>query len=382
MYIIKKPYLIFYPLLIIVIFLIDKIFLIDLVRDHFIQPGGMLYYRHRKEQLEILKQKVLHNEIKNKKLIIVLGDSRSLGLGQEIANYIKENQLDIWNFSGTQAVPAYHFYIANKVLKFSKPDYFYIGISPDAFNRNAGIFASPVLNFGVDEEFIHQYRILIPEQDYEVYKKTRLYALAGLQFSFRTLIKRIKGTLFQTNLEDVLKKFNINYQNLTLEEKKILQTLYSFREENLDFYVYDKSPQRLLLNITKGAQYAWFGKMKDEELKKETEKLKNLYLNHFIISYEQLIFLDLLLEEIHKKKSKAILFFPRVNPYLRELYKDVKEVQFVKKEIIEVAKKYQFPILDFNNDDLLNCNDYYDASHLSVNCFPDVLKTIIKYQSD
>jgi len=378
MFLLKYRYLLFFPFLIFVVFLIDKIFLIELVRDHFIQPGGMLYYRQRKEQLNLLKKELPNIEKDGKRLIIVLGDSRSLGLGQEIANIIQQKQLEIWNFSGTQAIPAYHYYIAKKILKFAKPDSFYIGISPDAFNRNAGIFASPVLNYGVDEEFIKNYRSLIPDTDYQVYKKTRRYVLAGLQFSFRTFIKRLKGTLFQTNIEEVLKKFQIDYSKLSLEEKKMLQVLYSFREENLDFYDYYKSPQRMLLNLTKGAQYAWFGRMNDNELKKETEKLKNLYLNQFVLSQEQLIFLELLLEEIHQNRSKAVVFFPRVNPYLRELYLKIPEIQFIKKRVEELSNQYNYPTVDFNDNNVLNCNDYYDASHLSVSCFPDVLKVLIK----
>jgi hypothetical protein len=378
MFLLKYRYLLFFPFLIFVVFLIDKIFLIELVRDHFIQPGGMLYYRQRKEQLNLLKKELPNIEKDGKRLIIVLGDSRSLGLGQEIANIIQQKQLEIWNFSGTQAIPAYHYYIAKKILKFAKPDSFYIGISPDAFNRNAGIFASPVLNYGVDEEFIKNYRSLIPDTDYQVYKKTRRYALAGLQFSFRTFIKRLKGTLFQTDIEEVLKKFHIDYSKLSLEEKKMLQVLYSFREENLDFYDYYKSPQRMLLNLTKGAQYAWFGRMNDNELKKETEKLKNLYLNQFVLSQEQLIFLELLLEEIHQNRSKAVVFFPRVNPYLRELYLKIPEIQFIKKQVEELSNQYNYPTVDFNDNNVLNCNDYYDASHLSVSCFPDVLKVLIK----
>lgn len=378
MFLLKYRYLLFFPFLIFVVFLIDKIFLIELVRDHFIQPGGMLYYRQRKEQLNLLKKELPNIEKDGKRLIIVLGDSRSLGLGQEIANIIQQKQLEIWNFSGTQAIPAYHYYIAKKILKFAKPDSFYIGISPDAFNRNAGIFASPVLNYGVDEEFIKNYRSLIPDTDYQVYKKTRRYALAGLQFSFRTFIKRLKGTLFQTDIEEVLKKFHIDYSKLSLEEKKMLQVLYSFREENLDFYDYYKSPQRMLLNLTKGAQYVWFGRMNDNELKKETEKLKNLYLNQFVLSQEQLIFLELLLEEIHQNRSKAVVFFPRVNPYLRELYLKIPEIQFIKKRVEELANQYNYPTVDFNDNNVLNCNDYYDASHLSVSCFPDVLKVLIK----
>ncbi len=204
----------------------------------------------------------------------------------------------------------------------------------------------------------------------------------GLQFSIRTLIKRLKNSLLQSdsNIEILLKKFNINYKTLNPEEKKILQILYTFREENLDFYVYKKSPQRLLLNLTKGAQYAWFGKMNDEELKQETIKLKNLYLNNFIISFEQILFLDFLLKTIKEHNSNAIIFFPRVNPYLRELYSNVSEIQYIKTEIIRISNKYNFPVIDFNDDSIIHCNDYYDASHLSVSCFPDILKKLIDYQ--
>jgi Protein of unknown function (DUF1574). len=118
--------------------------------------------------------------------------------------------------------------------------------------------------------------------------------------------------------------------------------------------------------------------MNDNELKKETEKLKNLYLNQFVLSQEQLIFLELLLEEIHQNRSKAVVFFPRVNPYLRELYLKIPEIQFIKKRVEELSNQYNYPTVDFNDNNVLNCNDYYDASHLSVSCFPDVLKVLIK----
>lgn len=375
----KKLYIFFFPILILIIFLIDKIFLIEEVRDHFIQPGGMLYYRQRKEQLKILEDKIKKDKLnKENQIIIVLGDSRSFGIGTDLAKAIQLNDFSIWNFAGPQAVPAYYLFVAEKIFEYAKPDYFYIGISPDAFNRNSGIFAIPVLAYGVDESFIDKYKEFIPEKDFKRYQNTRKYALAGLQFSFKTLILRIKGTFFTKNLEEFLKNYNIQYDKLSLEEKKIFQTLYSFREEDLNFYVYKKSPQRTLLNYTQGAQYAWFGKMSDKELKKETEKIKNLYLNNFVISYEQILFLKFLLELIKNNNAKAILFFPKVNPYLLDLYKQTKAIQYIINQIIQLSEENHFPIVDFNQENLIQCNDFYDASHLSVSCFPDVLKILVQ----
>lgn len=370
-----KLRLLFYPFLFLFLFLLDKIFLIETVRDHFIQPGGMLYYRQRKEQLEILKE-FEKTKSKQTSLIIVLGDSRSFGLGMEVAKYLNYTDLSIWNFSGPQAVPAYYFYITSKLLDFSKPDYFYIGISPDAFNRNTGIFGSPVLVYGVDENFVQEYQTLIPKKDLNTYRKSKTYALLGLQFSLKTLLKRIKGTLFPSNLKTYLKKYNIEYRLLTEEEKRILQTLYSFQEENLSFYIYYESPQRMLLNYTQGAQYAWFGKMSDEELKTETESLYNFYIKNFTISYEQFIFFEFLLEKISLSKSKAIIFFPKVNPYLKKIYQNSKEIQYVQNTIKNIAKKHKFLVLDLNQEEL-SCNDFYDASHLSVSCFPEILKILV-----
>ncbi|MFN3604480.1 MAG: DUF1574 family protein [Leptonema sp. (in: bacteria)] len=376
----QKPYLLFFPFLIFSIFLLDKIFLLDIVRDHFIQPGGMLYYRQRKEQIHRLRQMVLNKQIPDQdKLVLVLGDSRSFGLGMEVVKYLNIQNFSLWNFAGPQAVPAYHLYIAENILKFVNPDYFYIGISPDAFNRNTGIFGLPVLSYGVDQEFIKEYRNLIPEKDYRIYLKTRKYALLGLQFSFKTLFKRLKNAILNP-WEKHLKKFNLEYESLDEEEKKVIQTLISFQDENLDFYIYEKSPQRKLLNYTQGAQYAWFGKMSEENLKKETEKLKNLYIKNFLISYEQLVFYQLLLEKIFKQNSKAIIFFPKVNPYLKKIYQTTPEIKYIQDTIINITKQYKFTVVDFN-EDLVQCNDFYDASHLSVSCFPEVLQILLKYHN-
>ncbi|MCS7205967.1 MAG: DUF1574 domain-containing protein [Leptospiraceae bacterium] len=376
--------LLFYPLLILLLFLFDKIFLWEVVRDHFLQPGGMVFYRHRKELLENLKNHV-QNQPKNfkdqKKLFVVLGDSRSLGLGQEVANYIQRKDLDIWNFTAFQAVPAYYFYLAKKILEFHHPDVFLVGVSPDAFNRNTHIFANPVLIFGVDEDFIKKYDNLIPRKDKEIYKKSKLFALAGIQFSMKTLLQRIKGSIFGSNTQELLEKYQIEYNQLTEQEKKLLQVLLLFGEENLSYYVYEKSPHRILMNYTKGAQYAWFGKMSDKDLQEETKKFENLYLKNFTISYEQLIFLELLLDAV-KNKSKAVIYIPRVNPYLRNIYSNHPEISFVISQISELSQKYHTPFLNFNDPALLECDDFYDASHLSVSCFPDVLRQLLKALSN
>src|SRR5690606_30685401 len=122
-------------------------------RDGFLQPGGMAYYRHRKGQIEQLEkhleQKV--NTARAERNLVVFGDSRSFGIGTDIAVMAGLKNWNIWNFAGPQAVPAYHDYLTEKIFtKTHRPGYVLIGISPDALNRSAGIFSNPVLNYGTD----------------------------------------------------------------------------------------------------------------------------------------------------------------------------------------------------------------------------------------
>ena len=176
------------------LFLADKVFLIPEVRDSFMQPGGMVYYRHRIHRLDLYRKAM--EKPSDKRRVVVLGDSRSFGIGTSMAQLAGKDDVEIWNFAGPQAVPAYHLFVLERILEADrKPDAIILGLSPDALGRNAGIFASPVLNYGVDSEFIESYRTQIPDRDLDTYANSRRFAVVGMQFSIRTLIRRIKGSL-------------------------------------------------------------------------------------------------------------------------------------------------------------------------------------------
>ncbi|MEQ8352732.1 MAG: DUF1574 family protein [Leptospiraceae bacterium] len=352
------------------LFAVDKLFLIPEVRDSFMQPGGMVYYRHRIHQLELYR-KYMEQEPRER-TVVVLGDSRSFGIGTSMAELAGKTDVKIWNFAGPQAVPAYHLFILERILQSDrKPDAIILGLSPDALGRNAGIFASPVLNYGVDTEFIKSYHTQIPDHDLDTYANSRRFAIVGMQFSIRTLIRRIRGSL---SSKDPLAKLQPFLQGKELSDAQRAQylSLAQASSENLSIYDFHTSPQIDVLDQLGGAQYGWFGVMSPEDLKKETETLVSLYLKAFTVSEEQMFYLERTMRLIDEANIPAVVFWPRVNPYLREVYQKEDKVSFLWTRVSRLAQRYGLSTADLNTARATNCQHYYDASHLSIDCYPSI----------
>ncbi len=352
------------------LFLADKVFLIPEVRDSFMQPGGMVYYRHRIHQLDLYRKAM--EKPSDKRRVVVLGDSRSFGIGTSMAQLAGKDDVEIWNFAGPQAVPAYHLFVLERILEADrKPDAIILGLSPDALGRNAGIFASPVLNYGVDSEFIESYRTQIPDRDLDTYANSRRFAVVGMQFSIRTLIRRIKGSL---NPRDRSGEAALLLQGrqLSEEEKARLQSLALASSENLAIYDFHTSPQIDVLDQLKGAQYGWVGYMNADELKKETDTLVSLYLEAFTVSEEQMFYLEKSMQLMDQANIPAVVFWPRVNPYLREVYQKEPKISMLWTRVTRLANRYGLGTADLNVTEETSCQHYYDASHLSIDCYPSI----------
>ena len=308
----------------------------------------------------------------DKRRVVVLGDSRSFGIGTSMAQLAGKDDVEIWNFAGPQAVPAYHLFVLERILEADrKPDAIILGLSPDALGRNAGIFASPVLNYGVDSEFIESYRTQIPDRDLDTYANSRRFAVVGMQFSIRTLIRRIKGSL---NPRDRSGEAALLLQGrqLSEEEKARLQSLALASSENLAIYDFHTSPQIDVLDQLKGAQYGWVGYMNADELKKETDTLVSLYLEAFTVSEEQMFYLEKSMQLMDQANIPAVVFWPRVNPYLREVYQKEPKISMLWTRVTRLANRYGLGTADLNVTEETSCQHYYDASHLSIDCYPSI----------
>ena len=374
----RRPFLWLSVLLFPLLYGLDKVFLLPSVRDHFVQPGGMMYYRQRTEQLELLKEH-LQRIGDSSQTVIVLGDSRSFGIGRHVAMFAGYSNPDIWNFAGPQAVPAYHDYLIEKILAMpNAPKHFIIGLSPDGLARNAGIFGSPVLVYAVDERFIEENRTMIPQRDMDIYTRSRRFALQGMQFSFGTLFSRIQGSLTQPDLDKQLSSLGVSRDQFSQDQLLMLRQLATVRHEDLKYYNYYKSPHRTILNATGGAQLAWWGRMSDEKLKAETDQLVSLYLQRFVVSQEQMFFLERAMKRIKQAGGTAVVFWPAVNPHLRKVYEEEPAISQIWTRAVQIAEENDIKTINFNEPGRMTCQDYYDASHLSVTCFPAITTTLLE----
>lgn len=376
----RNKFLIYPVLFVAALFVVDKLFLLPEVRDAFIQPGGMIYYRQRQEQLKTLRAQACDPERKGR-LVAVLGDSRSFALGQDMIRQDRHREFSIFNFSGPQAMPVYHLYLAEKMLGGRcRPDVLLMGVAPDAMNRHSPVFVSPNLNFGVDEAFVERYRTLIPGDVYSAYLNTRRFALAGLGFNLNEFLIRVEGSLAAEKtefgaeialLEKTLQSGGTNGDR-SAGRRKLLEGILRSSQKNLSLYSFENSQHRLILDATRGAQYAWFGVMDDAELKRETERLQKYYLSRFVPSAEQMYFFSRTLRLARRAGVRVLVFWPRVNPHLNKVYQNEPQITALWDEMRRISEAHGADVVDLNREAGAACSHYYDASHLSISCFPDI----------
>lgn len=364
------------------LFLLDKVFLIPEIRDNFVQPGGAIYYRQRQEQLQTVRAQIPELRKAGFKVGAVFGDSRSFSVGnlsaataKTIHGYATEDWR-LYNFASPQALPAYHAYLAEKLftrLPEERPGYLLIGLSPDAFNRNAFIFSDPVLKFGVDASWIERNRTHIPRRNLEDYESTRRFALVGLNFSLKGLFKRVMGEFREPitlPMGEQLAMMGMvaNFDNAG----GYLGAMAEARKHDLTMYRFAHSPQRDLLNLAQGSQYLWFGAASKDTLRAETDQLVSLYFRNFVVSEEQFHFFRETLRFARRGGARVLVFWPKVNPFLREEYAREPRIQAIWRRVESIAAAEGALALDLNQDGLVGCDAFYDASHMSVSCFPAV----------
>ncbi len=377
MNIFSKPSLLLPVLVVGLLFIADKIFLLPEVRDNFLQPGGMVYYRQRDLQIQRLKDHLADHKTENEKTIVVLGDSRSFALGNAPAHYSGYANVNIFNFASPQAVPAYHDYMTYRILSsIHKPDYIILGLSLDGFNRSSGMMASPTMNFGLDAQYIQHNKDHIAEKDMQTYERSRRWALAGMRFSFSTLMSRLWNTVFppkdEGNIEAMvfLKMFLDKTSDPAMS--RLGDAMISTQVNDISLYSVHTSPEKYILDLGQGAQYSWFGTMNDRELREETERLKRLYLASYEESAEQLWFFENMLKRAKEAGVPVLVYLPQVNPYLAKLYETEPRIIELAERIRSITVSQGALFEDLNEPTPAHCTHYYDASHMSIMCFPGI----------
>ncbi|MBL8022551.1 MAG: DUF1574 family protein [Leptospirales bacterium] len=358
------------------LFVIDKAFLFPEVRDGFLQPGGMVYYRQRQTQIKRM-QDFARRAPANIKLAVVLGDSRTFALGDLPARYIGKNDWKIYNFAGPQASPAYFFYLARELFTgVKRPGYLILEISPESFNRNSRILGSTVLNHGVDSSFVSDHRTMIPEPDWLDYVDSRRYALFSLPFSFKDLVARWRGGPGPSRplilaMPETGPISDTDWQN------GLMLSMQNVDQHNMALYSMKTSREVQFLDFMSGAQYAWFGTASEERLKSDTDRIAGIYLKNFKVSEEQVYFFRKTLELARQAQVKTVVFWPQVNPHLQKLLDSDPRFSVLKMRLTRDAEDRNARVFDLAEQKETRCSHFYDASHLSIQCFPEITRFLL-----
>ncbi len=371
------------------LYYVDKAFLLPEVRDRFLQPGGMVYYKQREGQIERMRE-YARTKPDDIKLAVVLGDSRSFAIGNLPAQYIGRKTWKIFNFAGPQANPAYFYYLSRRLFTGAKrPGYMILEVSPESFNRNTGILGTTIMNHGIPGGYLDSVRTMIPEADREAYADTRSFAFYGLPFSLRSLIMRIRGTWWpekqQKTIFDMIpvdqmeSGFRQVYGPAIEWQSGLMMSMKNSQKHNMDLYSLEKSHEVKFLNLMGGAQYVWFGTATDAELKSDTDRIAGIYLKRFQVSEEQVFFFQRTLEAARAAGVKVVVFWPQVNPYLEEKLNADPRIRILKARMTEDARERGADVIDMGAQPETHCKNFYDASHLSIQCFPAITGNLLDH---
>ena len=329
---------VYYPIyFLLLLFLLDKIFYLDFFQKEFIQEGNIVFYKQRELLLSRL-QKDKNRE--KKKTILVFGDSRAYGFSEEFFTSQQNKKYLLYNFSAPQSSINYSLFMLEKMKKLGiRPDLIFLVLSPEGFDTSKGFIYDPFFRLASDSKFIYKYWEQFPYEDRIEWIKSRIFAILKVRPDIKLFLNRL-------------------------------------RYGNLNQYKISKNGEITVLNLTQG-EFLGYQKIETnkKKLKRDSIRIKNIYLNHFQISEKQFFFLEKFLQTASELQTETFIIWPKVYGDYKNYYG---ELELLKKWWIPVKKltqKYNMKTVDFNQ--IIDCNFFYDASHQSTICFKPQLQLLL-----
>ncbi|PJZ70164.1 hypothetical protein CH373_10340 [Leptospira perolatii] len=333
----KRLY-IYYPVFFLLgIFLLDKIFLLNYFSESFSQNGNPVYFAQRRALFQRMK---LDPKLQDRKLALAFGDSRAYPYSNQLMEEKISKDWVVYNFAGPQAVPAYGFYWLRKIVgEGIVPKAVFYVVSPEAFNDKTGLLYDPFLRLGADSEFISTYWNQFPWEDQKKILLERLFTVKKVNPDLKLLYSRaIGGRLYQ---------YDPAYND-----------------------------ERLILDLGRGEQFAYTASANDlKKLAKDAIRIKSIYLSQFTVNETEFFFVKEFLKICKERGIRAYLIWPRVYDGYRKGYYELGLDKIWWPKMEELAKEFGATSVDFNTKS--SCDLYYDASHQSVLCLKEQMKTLM-----
>lgn len=353
----KRPFVIPF-LLFLIAFFVDKLFLLDSLPLYYLTTASFINFQHKEKLTSELKNYLETVNTKNKKTLLILGNSRTMSFDNE---YISKHYPDwiLFNFSVPGGTQDYFLYLMEKFKKENiQVDVILFAVTPQGMNAKPSVMTDEVMVFGLPFQFVMNYFYYYSIDQLTNYLGKKLF----VTYRFRPKIKVIRRRMDHIEMA----KFTslLIHTNLTLEKER-----GSIPES------YKSKP--------------FFS---EEIIQKNAESIWKDFFEPFILDKNALFFLKRSIEIAKELNIKHIgIFWPPVSPALKKLKeekiiavedtksyfkKTVKEVW--ENEMLKIAQEYKIHWYDFNFAEPMKCNYFFDASHLSSYCINEYTDKIFE----
>lgn len=345
-----RMFMLFPFILFLFAFGVDKLFWIGDHPSYFLRTASFVNYDHKKTLIDQLEQYLQKKD--RKKVMVMFGNSRTTAFDLE---YLKAKYPEwiLYNFSVPGGTSDFYYYYLTQFQKRGiKPDYIYFALTPQGFNTIPKIDLDEVMLHGLPVHFVLKNFYHYDSGDLSNYIAKKMFRNYMNKPRFNIIMRRIRNDGLQAKqyrefVEHASAKLEKNYGSVPDSTGKI-----PMQENN-------------------------------QKLMEQGRAMFQAYLNPFVMDEGQMYFTDQTLQITQDMGIPAALLWPRVGSEARKLMKEQPVIlpeqpdksekttilNLWKPRIQRIAEKHSESFLDMNYEDSIQCDVFYDASHMASVCF-------------
>ncbi|MCS7205459.1 MAG: DUF1574 domain-containing protein [Leptospiraceae bacterium] len=338
-------------------FLLDKVFILGNFPLYYLTTISFVNFDQKETLLIELKDYL--NQDKRSNVLVVLGNSRTMAFDNRYVKSKYPNWI-FYNFSVPGGKQDYYLYLLEKFYeKKVQPEALIFALTPQAMNEKPLVLTDEVMVFGLSFDFILRNFYLYDVNEITNYIGKKLF----VSYRFKPKLRIIGERLHEEKM--------LYFVNVILRTHDLLE-----KYQGSIPYLHAEIP-----NVTQ------------EDLQKNANSIWQDFFTPFVFDPNAFVFLEKSLILAKKLQIPKIIFlWPPVSRELR--YKKQKELIAlektqgitIKKTVYEVwtpkmkelANRYNVQWLDLNFESPLDCEYFFDASHISAYCYPAYTDAIMR----
>ncbi len=337
----KKQTFLYYPLLLLLlVFLIDQIFRVPFVQLLTKLDLTPVNYTAKKDLLE----KIIQNRenLKNKKLMVILGSSRLLYFdADDLKNFYPD--WEIYNLSSAVTTPAYYDYNLTKLLDAGiRPDLVLMETDPNQFNQNS-IFKISNLTFSFDLPYVIRNASLFGKDHVSFFLGRRLFAVG----TYKPYLDQMWRNYTNSNLDGFISMKQTTYDHILNKNGHGLSPIDNYVEKDVN-----------MLDMTSHRTLDWlFSSYQPSEM--------------------QFAFYEKILARLKMEKIKSIVIWPVSSPSFEALLSTHPALPAWEERVDKVSNENDSPVLKLKKDPNYSCNAFADGGHISKECYHSLMRAVL-----